>query len=425
MSKKRKPARARLAAAVAAFEPEVARPVLVAEVSDDDDGGGSSGLGVDGTMTAAAGGAAKAGQSSIYSLAQSQTIKVLVVAVLLIAVTFGLRELSWLVAPVAGTALIVTLIYPLFPWLLSRKVPRILAVALFVITTYLSLVILLWLVGFSITRFAVVITDFTEEFQLVVYRVEEWLLTIGITAPEFTELLDWVDIPAVAGWVVGQIPSVLALGAMLVLVGTALMFQGVEATQLDRRTRSLRQQQPRLMAALELCARRTRSFFGMTTLFAVIVGILDTVLLMIMGIPLAPLWGLLAAACNYVPFLGFWIGLIPPALLALAIHGWGGFALVVVAYLILNFLITSILPTKFVSDAVGLSMVVEVISIVFWAWVLGPIGAILAIPLTLLVKAVLVDSNPNASWISDMLASRKSLAKADRELEIAPASPAI
>ena len=392
---------------------EIVPPILV---MDDDVAAPVAVLGQTAEMPATGDGVAP--RLTVASIAGSQTIKILAIIALLIIATFGIRELSWLIAPIAGTALIVTLMYPLFPFLLGKNVPRLVAVGLFVVATYLSLVLLLALVGFSITRFASVITDFTEEFQMVVYRVEEWLLTIGVTAPEFHELLDWVDIPAVAGWVLGQIPSVLAIGAMAVLVGTALMFQGVEATQLGRRTQLLRAQQPRMYAALELCAKRTRSFFGMTTLFAVIVGILDTVLLMIMGIPLAPLWGLLAAACNYVPFLGFWVGLIPPALLALAIHGPGGLVIVVIAYLVLNFLITSLLPTKFVSDAVGLSMVVEVISIVFWAWVLGPVGAILAIPLTILAKAILVDSNPNAKWIGDLLSSRKSLAKADRQLAV-------
>jgi predicted PurR-regulated permease PerM len=345
--------------------------------------------------------------------AATRTLQLLGIIALLVVATFGLRELSWLIAPIAFTMLLVTLLYPLFPRLLAWRVPKALAIALMVIATYLSLALLMLLVIYAFSRFASVAIDFTYQVQLIVNSLEEWLLNIGIVLPQLDELFEWIEIPAIAGFVVGQIPSVMGIAAMAVLIGTVLAFLGIEATQLPRRTRLLKEVQPRLYGALEVCAKRTRIFFGMTSVFAVIVGVLDTILLYIMDIPLAALWGLLAAICNFVPFLGFWIGLIPPALLALAIHGWGGFFIVIIAYLVLNFLITSVLPTKFVSDAVGLSMVVEVVSIVFWAWVLGPFGAILAIPLTLFAKAILIDANPNASWLGEIISSGKALRTAD------------
>ena len=352
--------------------------------------------------------------SLVKAPSSSRTLKLLAVVALLVVAVYGMRELAWLIAPIAGTTLVVTLLYPVYPALRARRVPHPVAVAALVLAAYLSLAVLLALVGYAITRFATTVTEFTDEMATVVWRVEEWFAAVGLAAPDIDQILDWVEIPAVAGWVVGQIPGIVAVVAMLVLVGTAMMFQGVEASQITRRTRLLRQRQPALVEALELCARRTRKFFGMTTIFAVIVGVLDTVLLLAMGIPLAALWGLLAAVCNYVPFLGFWVGLVPPALLALAIHGWGGMLLVIAVYLVLNFVITSLVPTKFVSDAVGLSMVVEVVSIVFWAWALGPLGAILAIPLTLFAKAILVDANPRAAWLNELISSGKSLAATDR-----------
>ena len=140
-------------------------------------------------------------------------------------------------------------------------------------------------------------------------------------------------------------------------------------------------------------------------MFAVIVGAVDTVLLWALGIPLALLWGILAAVCNYIPYVGFVIGLIPPALLALLLGGWQLMLLVIVAYVVVNSIITSLIPPYFVGDAVGMAITLTLLAVVFWGWVLGPLGAVLAIPLTLFVKAILVDSDPRAAWAEALIGS--------------------
>jgi predicted PurR-regulated permease PerM len=78
---------------------------------------------------------------------------------------------------------------------------------------------------------------------------------------------------------------------------------------------------------------------------------------------------------------------------------------VVAVYIVLNFLVQSLIQPRFVGDAVGLSITVTLLSLVFWTWIIGPLGAVLAIPLTLLAKAVLVDSDPDARWFSALLVS--------------------
>ena len=126
-------------------------------------------------------------------------------------------------------------------------------------------------------------------------------------------------------------------------------------------------------------------------------------------IPLAILWGLLAAICNYIPYVGFVIGLVPPALLALLIGDWPLMLIVIVAFIVLNSLFTSLIQPYFVGDAVGVSMPVTLVALVFWGWVLGPLGAILAIPLTLLVKAILVDTDPTAGWATALFGSTRAM----------------
>ena len=138
-----------------------------------------------------------------------------------------------------------------------------------------------------------------------------------------------------------------------------------------------------------------------------------------LGIPGAFVWGVLAFVTNFIPNIGFVIGVIPPAIIGLLEGGPGLMLAVIVLYSVINFVIQSIIQPKFQADALGLTTTLTFLSLVFWAWVLGPLGAILALPLTLLLKAIFVDVDPRARWLSPLLSGVPL-----PELEPAPAADA-
>ena len=112
---------------------------------------------------------------------------------------------------------------------------------------------------------------------------------------------------------------------------------------------------------------------------------------------------------NYIPNIGFVLGLIPPALLALLQGGVRQAVLVIVAYSVINVMIQSLLQPKFVGDAVGLSVTLTFLSLVFWTFVIGPLGALLAVPLSLFAKALLVDADPDSRWLDQLIAPSQFL----------------
>ena len=174
---------------------------------------------------------------------------------------------------------------------------------------------------------------------------------------------------------------------------------GVDGSVFNERMILRRPGREPVLTALGTFAAGTRKYFAVATIFGGIVAILDGAALLILGIPAAGLWALLAFVTNYVPNIGFLIGLVPPALLALLTGGPSLMITVIVVYCVLNFIIQSVLQPKFVGDAVGLTTTVSFLSLIVWAFLLGPIGAILAIPASLLFKALLVDIDPDAKWL--------------------------
>jgi predicted PurR-regulated permease PerM len=192
--------------------------------------------------------------------------------------------------------------------------------------------------------------------------------------------------------------GLLGVTANLVLVVTVLFFMALDATGFTARLNAIRRTD--LASALSGFASGTRRYLVVSTIFGLIVAVLDTIALALIGIPLPVVWGLFSFITNYVPNIGFVIGLIPPALLGLLEGGPWMMLAVIAVYCVINVIIQSVIQPKVVGDVVGLTATLSFLSLVFWTWVIGPLGAILAIPLTVLTKAVLLDMDPGARWLS-------------------------
>ena len=143
-----------------------------------------------------------------------------------------------------------------------------------------------------------------------------------------------------------------------------------------------------------------------TTVFGLIVAVLDTILLWVLGVPGAFVWGVLAFMTNFIPNIGFIIGIIPPALIGLLEGGPSMMVAVIVLYSVVNMVFCSFIQPRYVGEAVGLSTSLTFLSLVFWTWVLGPIGAVLAVPMSLLLRAILVESDPEGRWRLPLISGR-------------------
>jgi predicted PurR-regulated permease PerM len=317
----------------------------------------------------------------------------------IVAVILGLRELAWLVTPALFALVVVVLVHPVYT-ALARRAPSAVALAVMILVALATIVGLVAIVVYGVARLATILPEYGTAALASMGALSDALADLGVGRDQIRELLGTVDVASAARWLTTRIPSLISLGTGLVVFYSLLIFVGVESAQLPRRAAALGRDHPRLAASLAEFTRNVRRYLAVTGLFAVIVGALDTVFLMALGVPHALLWGLLAAACNFVPYVGFVIGLVPPALLALLDQGWQSMLLVIVVYIVLNSIITTLLPAKFVGNAVGMSMTVTMASVIFWAWVLGPLGAILAIPCSLLVKAIFVDGVSSARWLA-------------------------
>jgi predicted PurR-regulated permease PerM len=187
--------------------------------------------------------------------------------------------------------------------------------------------------------------------------------------------------------------------------------------------RQLGRHRPLLSTALGDYARNVRRYMVVTTLLGIVQGVLNGLALVILGVPAALLWGLLSFLCSFIPNIGYFFAIIPPIVFGYFVGGWPTVIAVIIVYTLVNAVVQSIVQPRVVGNAVSLSQSITFFSVLFWAVILGPIGAILAIPLTLLARTVLVDSDEHAQWvrpaIGDTRETRTLMKSADEEAKAA------
>jgi AI-2 transport protein TqsA len=317
---------------------------------------------------------------------------------------WGLHATASLVAPVLLAFVLTVVAHPVVGVLTRRRVPRWLAVAGVVLVVDGGLVAFSLAIIVSVGQLATVLPQYSAEWDRLLDGLRSTLSGLGLGPDQVQLVVSEIGPGRVVAALGGLLKATAGALAALVLVLTTALFMAVDAAGLPERLAAVPRLSPTLPAAMGEFARSTRRYVVVTTVFGFAVAVVDTVALHLMGIPLALLWGLLSFLTNYVPNIGFVLGLVPPALLALLVGGPGLAVLVIVVYCVANFILQSVVQPVFVGGAVGLSVTLTFLSTIVWTVVLGPLGAILAIPLTLFGHALLIGQDPQRRWARVLLA---------------------
>ncbi len=317
----------------------------------------------------------------------------------------GCSAAAWLIGPLFLAIVIVIVINPIPRWLRRHHVPSWLATTLLVVLVYGVIASLVVVLVVSVAQLATLLSHDAGQADGIVARASAQLRHWGVGADQVRTVANGLDLQHIVRAVGSLLGSVVGIGTSVVFLLSLLLFLSIDAATAEVRWAGLAAGRPALGDALRAFVRGTRRYVLVTTVFGLIVAVLDTVGLAALGVSLPVLWGVLAFMTNYIPNVGFVLGVLPPAVLGVVQGGWRLGLAVVLLYGVLNFVVQSLIQPRFVGNAVGLSTTATFVSLVLWSWILGPLGAILAIPLTLLAKALLVDSDPRAAWVTTLVGS--------------------
>ncbi len=148
-----------------------------------------------------------------------------------------------------------------------------------------------------------------------------------------------------------------------------------------------------------------RSYVVLNTVFGLAAAIMNTLLLWALGVDFALLWGVLSFLLSFLPNIGFVLALAPPALLALLQFGVARAVMVAIGFIVINTIVDNVIKPRFVGESLDLTPAVIVLSLVFWGWLLGPVGALLAVPLSIATK-FLLEAFDDARWLAHLMSDQ-------------------
>ena len=325
----------------------------------------------------------------------------------------GMKELSSIIGPIFLALNLIVVAYPIKTALVRRGMPQWVGALLATLAVFVALILFFWSIVWAVTSLVNELPHYGSKFDQLQRDGLKYLERFGVDQSTIDEQLRSIDSGKIMGWVT-QAASVLSgVFSLLAVVVTMLFFLAMDSMGFSRRMEIAGKHHSGLVRAFNAFSHGVRKYWIVSTVFGLIVAVLDYGVLLALGVPLALVWGVLAFVTNYIPNIGFVFGLIPPALMALLDKGVAQALIVVVAYCVLNFVVQSIIQPKVAGDAVGVTASLSFFSLLFWSWALGPLGSILALPATLLVKSLLVDGDPESRWANAFIAADPTTAEAE------------
>ncbi len=320
-----------------------------------------------------------------------------------VIVIAGMRAAQSLLVPFLLASFIAILCAGPMHWLQRRRVPAGLAVLLVILAVVGCSLTLLILVGSSVNDFTRALPEYQQGLRDQTLSLVSWLQGIGIrVSPSLmTDYFDPGKAMELAGNMLARTSGVLANTFMILLT---VIFILLEAAGLPAKLRAGLDNAETSLQSFERFNTGVQQYLAIKTLVSFATGILITLWLLFLGLDYPLLWGLVAFLLNYVPNIGSIIAAVPAVLLAVVQLGPGASLMVASGYLAVNLLMGSAIEPKLLGRKLGLSTLVVFLSLVFWGWALGPVGMLLSVPLTMIVKIAL-EVKPETRWLALLLDS--------------------
>ncbi len=319
----------------------------------------------------------------------------------LVIIIAGLKSAQNLVTPFLLAAFIAVLCLPLLHWLEKRRIPTAINIMLLLGLLIAVSVLLTLFIGTSLGDFSQAMPTYQERLHQQTAILFSWLQRFGIklSGPIIYDYFDPGAAMKVAARTLSSFGAVLTNGFLILLTVIFILF---EASSVPRKLQQALPHPEQSMEQLTKVITSVQSYLVIKTMVSLLTGICVAAWLLYLGVDYPFLWGLVAFMLNYVPNIGSIIAAVPPLLLGLVQYGASTALLVLLGYVVVNVVVGNVIEPRYMGKQLGLSPLVVLISLITWGWVLGPVGMLLSVPLTMIVKIAL-EATEEWRWIAILL----------------------
>ncbi|HCC43039.1 MAG TPA: hypothetical protein DEQ32_01495 [Gammaproteobacteria bacterium] len=286
-------------------------------------------------------------------------------------------------------------------WLTEKGLPRWLAILLVVIVLLGVSSTIPLVVSGSIVQFNQQLPIYQERLDELMFQSSGWLQQFGYTAESLQTIFDPSALLGYVQLVLGALGGILSSYLLIMLL---VIFILVDV--------------PRSLAAGASTSgqiiRTVQHYFAIKTFTSLLTGVIISVWCILMDVQYPFLWGFIAFLLNFIPTIGSVIAAIPAVLLALMFNGAVSALVVMLGYVIINFGISNGLEPRIMGQQLGIRFVWIFVSLVAWGWILGPVGMLLAVPLTMTFR-IMFDNHDDTRWIANILVPETHRAELSKE----------
>jgi AI-2 transport protein TqsA len=325
----------------------------------------------------------------------------LIVAASLVIIIWGINQAQSVLVLILVALFLSVISAPPVLWLKKRHIPSVVAVLLVLACMVIVLLMIGGLVGTSLANFSGSLPLYQSRIEEEVLALKTFLASKGMPVTE-TALLGYINPGAVMSMTAGLVSGLSSTLSSIFLILLTVTFVLLEVSSFPAKLRMILEDPQADFSNFKKFIEDINRYMIIKTGVSVTTGILIGIWMAILGVDFPILWGFLAFVFNYVPSLGVVLAAIPAVLLTLLQFGPGHALLAGLGYIVVNFVVGTVIEPKLVGRGVGLSTLVVFLSLILWGNLLGLIGMVLCIPFTMTLKFVL-ENNKDTRWIAVLL----------------------
>jgi predicted PurR-regulated permease PerM len=347
-------------------------------------------------------------------------MRVLIAVAAMGLVLMFMREGAELISSLFLAWIIVLVASPLLHWLVDRGTPVWLSFVLTLVTILAVFVAFSLILVVAVDRFIEEIPQYVGEIEATITEFQEQLSSLGLINPESDSLFTYFNPEQLLSALGSFITGLFGTLSNLLLLGLLVIFLLLDAFNAPEKLADEIKSGNTYLQRYFHVSESLRKYIIITTIVGLTTGVLDTIWFILLGVSFPVLWGILAFLMSYIPSLGFWLAAIPPSLLALLESGPGTAALVFLGIVLINGFAENVVKPKYMGEGLNLSPFMVIFSVIFWAAVLGPLGAILGLPMTLMFKELVLEADDQNRWIARLMSAKESKTEPEEEAEGEP-----
>jgi predicted PurR-regulated permease PerM len=329
-----------------------------------------------------------------------------VTAAAVVVVIYGMQMAKVLLVPFLIAAFLALITVRPMLWLQQKRVPSFLAALVIVSAIMFLMAVVGTILGNSIADFTAGLPVYQARLDVIVAGAFKFI-TENLRGDESMESLgDMID----PGWAMGLVATILnSLKDVLTntfLIIFTMIFMLLEVSSVGTKVEAAFGRSAESLERPKIFLQNLGRYLGIKTVVSIATGFCAGVLTWSLGLDFPLLWAMLAFLFNYVPTIGSIIAAVPAVLLALVQLGPGAAGATAIGFAAINVAFGNIIEPRLMGYGVGISPLIVFVGLVFWGWVFGPVGMLLSVPLTMVLKLVM-ESDENTRWIAILIGSER------------------